>query len=298
MMLRRLTGLILMTALTVVSVRASMNAEERDTIKKTFKVHPGGTLYLDLDHGNVVIEIGNEDVVNIEVDRIVEAEDRYAAKRILDQHELDFSQTGDDVRLRSRFEDERWSRKLWGKSTRFKVKVRIQVPERYNIDFTNGAGNVEIAGVTGRVEGRTGAGNVLVGAVHGPVDISSGAGNIEVNGAVGRTEVGSGAGNITIRDVEGEVRAHTGAGNITARITGPLSGDSRLDSGAGNVTVYLNEGIGVNVDAVASVGTASCEYGLKVKGKWMKKSFGGSINGGGPGLTLRSGVGNVALKKL
>ncbi|WP_457653432.1 DUF4097 family beta strand repeat-containing protein [Rhodocaloribacter sp.] len=297
-MLRRLIGMILMTTLTVIAVRASASAEERDTIKKTFKVHAGGTLYLDLDHGNVVIEIGSSDVVNIEVDRIVEAGDRYAAKRILDQHELDFSQTGDDVRLRSRFDDDRWSRKLWGKSTRFKVRVRVQVPERFNIDFTNGAGNVEIAGVTGRVEGRTGAGNVVVEAVHGPVDVSSGAGNIEVNGAVGRTEVVSGAGNITIRDIRGEVRAHTGAGNITARITGPLEGDSRLDSGAGNVTVYLEDGIGVNVDAVASVGAASCEYGLKVKGRWMKKSFGGSINGGGPGLTLRSGVGNVALKKL
>ncbi len=297
-MLQRLTGILLLMTLTVVSVKAGGNAEERDTIKKSFRVQSGGTLYLDLDHGNVSIETGRDGVVNIEVDRIVEAEDEYAAKRILEEHELVFGQSGSDVRLHSRFENDRWSRKLWGQSTRFKVKVRVQVPERFNVSFTDGAGNVSVEGLQGRVEGRTGAGNLFIADVQGPVNVTSGAGNIELDGVVGRVEIVSGAGNITVYDLEGEVRAHTGAGNITARITGPLQGDSRLDSGAGNVTVYLEEDIGVTVDAVAGIGSAKCEYGLKVEGKWMKKSFAGSINGGGPGLTLRSGVGNVLLKKL
>ncbi len=272
--------------------------DARDTVKRTFKVQPGGRLVVDMDHGNVEIEVGRDDMVHIEVERIVEADSREEAKRILDEHELAFEQDGNTVRFRSRFEDDRWTRRLWGRSKRFKVEVRIRVPERFDIDFTNGAGNVRVADVTGRVEGRTGAGNVVIGMVRGPVEVSSGAGNIEVDGAVGRIEVSSGAGNITLRRIEGQILAHTGAGNITAQISRQPADDSRLESGAGNVTVYLDEGVGVYVDAVAGIGSAECEYGLKIDGKWMKKSFGGRINGGGPELTLRSGVGNVALKKM
>ncbi|GIV59649.1 DUF4097 domain-containing protein [Rhodocaloribacter litoris] len=273
-------------------------AEAWDTVKRTFKVRPGGTLFIDLDHGNVTVEVGRDDLVHIEVERIVEADSEEEAKRILDRHELDFLQDGNNVHFRSRFEDQRWTRKLWGRSTRFKMEVRVKVPERFNVDFSNGAGNLVIADVVGRVAGRTGAGNVRIGTVRGPVEVSSGAGNIEVDGAVGRVEVSSGAGNITLRRIEGQILAHTGAGNITAQITSQPEDASRLESGAGNVTVYLDRDVGVYVDAVAGLGSAECEYGLEIEGKWMKKSFGGRVNGGGPELTLRSGVGNVALKKM
>ncbi len=55
--------------------------------------------------------------------------------------------------------------------------------------------------------------------------------------------------------------------------------------------------IAVNVDARASLGTAKSDFDLKVKGKWMSKSFGGSLNGGGPALVIHSGVGNVELRR-
>ena len=295
---RRTTWVVLALALMVGVAQAEGNDDARDTIKKRFDVNPGGTLLIDLDHGNIEIEPGQDDVVYIEVERIVEARDRDEAKQILEAHELDFDQSGDDVRMRSRFDRERWKRTLWRRGVEFKVEVTIRVPERYNVDFTNGAGNVVIDDLIGDVEGRTGAGNVTIGTVRGPVDVTSGSGNIEVDGAEGRIRINSGAGNVILRRVEGEIRATTGAGNIIAKITSQPDGDSRLESGAGNVTVYLDEDVGVYVDATASVGSASCDYPLRVKGKWMSKSFGGHVNGGGPELTLRSGVGNVALKKM
>jgi len=301
-MLQRTLVVFLALAFVVLSAQAHPDGGRnsdgaRDTVKKTFKVHPGGTVYLDLDHGNIRIEVGHDDLVHIEVDRIVEARDREEAKQILTTHELDFRQSGDDVRVRSRFEKDRWTHKLWGKHAKFRTEIRVIVPERYNIDFTDGAGNITIDDVIGSVGGRTGAGNVVMGSIRGPVDITSGAGNIDIDGAVGRIEVTSGAGNITLHSIEGEIRAHTGAGNVMARISRQPDGDSSLGSGAGNVTVYLEDEVGVYVDAVASVGSANCDYPLKIHGKWMKKSFVGDVNGGGPDLTLRAGVGNVSLKK-
>lgn len=296
--LRSALWLLLSVGLLVSTVEARPGEDARDTIKKTFKVRPGGTLYLDLDHGDVEVRTGTDDVVHIEIERVVEARDHDEAKKILEDHELEFRQRNDEVRVRSRFNDEKWARNFWGRHVRFKMEVHIIVPEQFNLDFTSGAGNIRIDDLEGEIAGRTGAGNVTLGRVHGHVEISSGAGNVTVAGARGQIEVHSGAGNIEVKDVAGEIRAHTGAGNIIASITNQPGGDSRLESGAGNVTVYLDDDIGVDVNAVASVGSAKCDraFGLKVKGRWMKKSFGGRVNGGGPQLVMRSGVGNVSLR--
>ena len=269
-----------------------------DKIKFQFDVRPGGTLYLDIDRGTIAVESSGENAVYVELDREVSGANDEEEKQVLELHEYDVSQDGNNVVIESRFDDGEsrfWSR--GGRKRNFRLKVTIRVPDSYNIDFESGAGNVAISDLEGEVVGRTGAGNVIIGRIEGPVDVSSGAGNIEIQSVMGFVDARSGAGNITIEEVAGEISAHTGAGNVVATVTRQPRDDSELNSGAGNVTVYLAENIGVTVDAHSSLGSASCEFDLVVKGKWMSKSFGGRINGGGPALTLHSGVGNVALRK-
>lgn len=271
-----------------------------DTIKRSFKVNPGGTLDIDIDFGNVFVESSGDGMVYVELHRVVGSENEDEAKRLLARHEWDAVQDGNDVLVESRFEFEgtdRWINRNRRDSV-FRLKVVVRIPTEYNVEFTTGAGNVTIQDVTGLVEGTTGAGNIAIGEVSGSVEIRSGSGNIEIEGINGSIEVTSGAGNITLGYVTGELQANTGAGNIVAHITRQPGGDSTVETGAGNVTVYLGDDVGVEVDAHASVGSAECDFGLKVSGKWMSKSFEGDINGGGPALTMRSGVGNVALKRI
>lgn len=270
-------------------------ADIRDTVKKSFKVDSGGTIFIDMDHGNVEIEVGSGDEVRIEVERHADVRDDRDAEWILERHELEMDQRGDNVTLVSRFDrdDRRWGRDR----NRLRIDVYIEIPERYNIDFTTGAGNVAIEDVEGDINGRTGAGNIEIEDVDGEVDVSSGAGNITIEGGEGRMDVSTGAGNIDLEGVIGQIRARTGAGNVIAEISRQPDGDSRLESGAGNVTVYLDDNIGVFVDAHAAMGSASTDFSLRVRGKWMSKSFEGDINGGGPELYMRSGVGNVTLRR-
>lgn len=269
-----------------------------DVIKQTFKVKPGGTLYLDMDYGNIDVLVGKGEAVIIEMTRSVRVNSEEEARKIFDKvHEYSFDQSRNDVTVESRFSEQRGGWTRWGKKNRIKLNMKVTVPANYNIDFETGAGNIEIGDLGGEINGRTGAGNIEIGAVDGVVDITSGAGNVEVVGATNHVEVNTGAGNIDLHDVTGYVRANTGAGNVTASITSQPENDSKLETGAGNVTVYLAGNAGVFVDAVASMGSASCEYPLKVQGKWMTKSFEGEVNGGGPDLFMRSGVGNVTLRK-
>lgn len=298
-------GLMLLAAVIALPVQAADKGESgpkpyldvKDTIKKSFKVSPGGTLMLDLDRGNIEIRTGADDEVKIEVVRIVGVESRAQAKEMLEAHQLEFGHDDEDVSLQSRFDEDAWNWKRWRDKNRFRMTVTVLVPHEYDLEINSGAGNVRIESLEGMVDVRTGAGNVDVGHIRGSIDVSTGSGNIAVSSAEGGVDIRAGAGNISIGDVRGEVDAHTGAGNITARITRQPGDDSNLMSGAGNVTAYLADDIGVSVDAVAKVGSCSTDFPLKVKGKWMSKSFAGNINGGGPDLVLRSGVGNVSLKE-
>jgi len=272
----------------------------KDIIKARFDVRPGGTLYIDIDRGSIIIEASGDDEVYVELERDIRGVSSEEEKKILEQHEYDISKDGNNVVVESRFDDDgngSWSWKKLHRKKKFKLTVTIRVPERFNIDFENGAGNVEIEDLEGMVVGRTGAGNIVIGDINGPVDISSGAGNINIESVVGYVDVRTGAGNITIDEVAGEINAQTGAGNVVATVTRQPREDSDLGTGAGNVTVYLADDIAVDVEAHSSLGSASCDFDLRVKGKWMSKSFGGELNGGGPSLTLHSGVGNVSLKR-
>lgn len=278
-------------------VRANDVVDITDTVKRSYKVQPGGTLFLDMDHGNVdvVLRRGNE--VRVEVERVATTDDRSSAQRIFDRHELSIEERSSNVYIESRFDR---NDSFWGRlrsQEQLRVRVRIEVPDRYNVEFSTGAGNVIVGNVAGRVHGRTGAGNIRIGAVNGPIDVASGSGNIYIEGARGVVEANTGAGNVEIRSVRGEVNVSTGAGNVDVSITEQPENDSRLSTGAGNVTVYLAQGVGVHVDAEAAMGSARTDFPLTVEGKWVKKSFAGNVNGGGPDLHMRAGVGNVELRR-
>ena len=269
-----------------------------DTVTKTFEVDPGGTLYIEMDHGNIEVEVGRRDEVEIEMVRRVRVDREEDARKILDEfHEYSFENNRGDVIIESNYRGRDAGR--WGKDSRrkFRVTIRVTVPEEYNVDFETGAGNVEIEDIEGEVNGITGAGNVDISDMVGAIEVVTGAGNISIDGVTETVEVSTGAGNIDLEDVHGFVRAKSGAGNITAEISEQPERDSRLETGAGNVTVYLDRDIGVYVYAVASMGSASCDCSLQVKGKWMTKSFEGEINGGGADLYMSAGVGNVNLRK-
>jgi hypothetical protein len=280
------------------NVQAGDVTDIKDTVKKSFKVRAGGTLFVDIDHGNVDVRSHNGSEVLVEVERTVQTDNSESAKQIFNRHELSIEERSSNVYVESHYDRDGG---FWGKMTsgnKLKIRVLVHVPREYNIDFSSGAGNVEIGDLAGTVNGRTGAGNITIGAVRGTLKISSGTGNLRIEGAEGSVEANTGAGNIEVRKVKGDVRIDTGAGNIEVFITEQPRDDSRLTTGAGNVTVYIASRVGVDVNAETGVGSASTDFPLKIEGSFMKKSFAGDVNGGGPALKMRAGVGNVALRKI
>ena len=270
----------------------------KDTVKRSYKVRPGGTLELDIDRGRVEVLPGPGREVLIEVERNVTTDDRSKAESIFERHDLQIEERDSGIYVGSRFdnnEDTFWNRIR--STDRLRVRVRVRIPEDYNIEFKAGAGSVELGSFSGDISGVTGAGNIEIGVVSGSVDVVSGSGNIVIEGAGGKVEVYTGAGNVDVRSVRGEATVKAGAGNVEVFITEQPEGASDFSTGAGNVMVYLAGSVGVEVDAECAVGSASTDYPLKVEGKWTRKSFSGAVNGGGPELRLYAAVGNVTLRK-
>lgn len=294
----RLANIFLLLVPFVLGTTTGSAQDLRNTIKETFKVRPGGSLYVDIDHGDVQITSAHGNEVLIEVERTAETDDRSDAADMFKRHNVSFEQRGGDVYVKGRYDEagSTWGR--WRNHSRLRVRVFVRVPDRYNVDFSSGGGNIEISNLQGTVRGSTGAGNLKLTSIRGTTELTSGSGNIAVSRAIGRVEINTGAGNVDLRGIQGALEVRTGAGNVTAEIAGQPSADSQLESGAGNITVFVGQQIGMDVDAAASIGSLSTDYPLKIEGSFMRKTCEGSINGGGPALRMRTGVGNVTLRKL
>ncbi len=283
--------------LPVLLVVAYASAQESSNINREFRVRPGGTLYLDLDSGTIEVEVHEGNRLIVDLERTTKSRDRDAFEVMLERHDYDIEKEGNDVTIWSRFgRAQRGVR--WQRSMRVRVTVMVRVPQSFNVAFESGAGNVEIAKLSGAITGHTGAGNIIVEKHNGTLDLVSGAGNVNVSGKLTLVAVKTGAGNIELRGMLDGLDVVSGAGNVFAEITHQPDKDLKLRTGAGNVTVALDSDIGLDIEGTASLGSASCEFPIEVTGKLLKKSFVGSINGGGPNLRMQAGVGNVTLKRL
>ena len=271
--------------------------QERNVVREEFAVRPGGTVHFDLDHGNIEVEVVRENVVTITLGRTARGEGRESFEDLLEHHEYSFNKSGNDIRVHSRFEGEGRGMR-WRKRAGLRVHLEVQVPEEFNVAFENGAGNVNIAKLSGNVTGATGAGNVIIEKLTGTVEIASGAGNLDISGDISSASIRTGAGNIDLSGQLGALDVTSGAGNIYAEIARQPQEDSELRTGAGNVTVELADDLDVDVVGTASLGSADCEFPIEVTGKLIKKSFSGKINAGGPQLKMHAVVGNVTLKRL
>jgi hypothetical protein len=168
----------------------------------------------------------------------------------------------------------------------------------------NKAGNIDVHRCFGNFQASTGGGNVSVGPVTGSVRIDAGAGSVRVGGAGGVTQVTTGGGSVELFKVAKGARVDTPVGAITVQFTAVPGAftDSLLHTGSGDVLVFLPEQLPMTVHASSDMATG---YGIRseVPGIRISKQGGGfgpqsawaegTLNGGGPLLRIRTGMGHI-----
>ncbi len=133
----------------------AVDHEIKDIEKKTFQVKPGGKLYLYNQDGKVEIESWNKNEVEVIVTKRVRDRNRDREEELMEDIEITYRHSGDDVDIRNRtFEGRnRFNIDVFGsgRSRYIIVDFEIKVPENYNIELVNDDGNVDLKNLTGEI---------------------------------------------------------------------------------------------------------------------------------------------------
>jgi DUF4097 and DUF4098 domain-containing protein YvlB len=162
------------------------------------------------------------------------------------------------------------------------VRVEVNVPREADLTLHSGDGNIRVENVKGELRLESGDGNVEVRSADGKLNAQTHDGNIS---AGGRFDV---------------LDLHTGDGNIDAEVErgSNLSSGWTLRSGDGNVVLRIGEGFAADLDASTGDGHVTVDFPLTVSGSLRENAVRGMINGGGPSLQMRTGDGDIELKRM
>ncbi len=185
------------------------------------------------------------------------------------------SQTGNRVSLDIKLPHLHWN---FGHRS---LRVELMVPRESNLDL------------------HTSDGNIIADDVRGQHRLTTGDGNIECHGIAGTLRANTGDGQIRLVGRFDVLDLHTGDGSIDAEAQpgSKMASDWLLRTGDGNILLRLPGGFAADVDVQTGDGRISVDVPLTVSGQLRGTRLRGKLNGGGPQLELRTGDGNVQLRK-
>lgn len=187
----------------------------------------------------------------------------------------------------------------WSRNHQGQVDFTLQVPAGVRVRAGSGNGDVRIAGGGAEVVASTGNGRVHVSGSTGEVRANTGNGEVTVENAAGPVEVSTGSGDIRVVTSTGPVSANSGNGDIDVSI-GKLDRmpDMSFSTGNGRVRLLLPSGLGAEVSASTGNGDVTTDFPIRLRsGRVNPSSLRGTIGDGGGRLSIRSGNGDVEIRR-
>ncbi len=175
-------------------------------------------------------------------------------------------------------------------------------------------GDIEIGEGQGQITAQTSSGSIKISAARGTVHAKNSGGDIRIGRAVdveahttsGSIELGRAEGNVTatdaggsikVKEVLGRVELATSSGEISVGFVNVPTAGSTVSVSGGGITVNLPKNSALNLDAQANGGAVKSDLPVSVTESHRGESrLVGAINGGGPGLVLRSSAGDIHVR--
>ncbi len=192
----------------------------------TIATHPGETLRVATDLGNVAIHTTSSDKVNYRVHLEADASQK-AAQQLVKDFKMSSAKTSDGIVLKGQSSGKQCSGRLW-------VTIDVYVPASYSIEASTGGGNISAEDVTGRASLSTLGGNISTGNIRGSAHLQTSGGHITVKNVTGDLTAETGGGHLSAGTIGGNARLRTIGGHI--RVTS-VAGLAHLETGGGNVTL-------------------------------------------------------------
>ncbi|MBL4630231.1 MAG: DUF4097 family beta strand repeat protein [Paraglaciecola sp.] len=233
------------------------------TYTETFDVSLGGQLTIQTDKGSINIETHDEATIKLKI-KIEDKKD----------NEFSYHYKLSNGNLTIIGEIERKYKSL--KNSR--VEFNLLIPKNYNVELDTSGGALSIEDLTGELNARTSGGSITVSHIIGNVTLRTSGGSIKTDA------------------VSGHLNAHTSGGSIKVTVDKQLTQDAKLTTSGGSITAYLIPDIRLDISASTSGGRVKSDF--EIDGKVKKMSVRGSINGGGPKLTLKTSGGSIKIKEI
>lgn len=253
-----------------------------------------------LDRGRIDVLGSSADRVEVEVRKQARGIDREAARSLLDAVEVEVRETPDGVRVESR--SSLGAASLVGGWVG--IEIRLQVPERIDLDVRTGDGSVEVRDVAGEITVDTGDGRVELYDLSGNVRVRTSDGRIEGRGLEGSLDARTEDGRIQVEGRFERLDATTGDGSIRVDASAGRGseGESDLERGwtlrsaDGSVRLVLPSTLSANLDASTLDGSIDLDLS-SFTGTVEERRVTGSIGRGGATILVHTMDGGIRLEE-
>lgn len=313
LILRLLFGFLAAATLAVAGPLSASASIER-VVERSFTVEGAGTLTARTGGGSIEVMPGSGRTVRVFAREHIRAASEAEADERLRHLTLTLDQHGNDVAAVAEYERSPLGLHL-GSWPPVEVDFVITVPTHYSADLKTAGGGIQLGDLTGRfalrtaggtlrigriegdLEGATAGGNIVLASGRGRIELSTSGGSVTADQIAGSAHLRTGGGKIEVGTMAGPIAARTGGGSIRVVFAGPMAADSSLATGGGGIRVRLPAGATVRLDAATAGGeieTDGVSIALTRGGRHADRLL-GTVNGGGPALSLRSGGGDISI---
>ena len=257
---------------------AGLSIEKRE-IKKEFQVKSGGSVVVDLKTGSKIEVYGWDKEMLSATVYINDSEDNRV--------EFEFTQNGNDVEITSEYAERH-------NHNNSKAKLVLQVPQKYNVEFSTMGGDVKAEYVEGKITGKTMGGELNFSHLKGYLDVTTMGGTVKVKDSDVDGRAHTMGGEVLLENIQGDLNASSMGGSVRQiNVHGKnksigkevnistMGGEIEIDQ-APNGAKLKTMGGEINVNRVgvfADVETMGGDIEIKEVDGWVKaKTMGGDVN--------------------
>lgn len=257
-------------------------------------------LRVKVDMGSVVVRGGQQQGISYVIHTRFGTSSEQEARRQFEQYKITAYVRGDTAWIVGDWQGGRQPRHC---SSEFSVMVPREMAL---VKLETEGGNVDAAGLAGRVEAQSGGGGMKLDDIGGGVYAETGGGTIDVGTVSGDLGLHTGGGSIEVRHANGKVVAETGGGTVEIQ---NAAQDASIETGGGTVEVHQCNGRlkvstgGGSVDLSDIGGPAEIDTGgggirlASAKGHVHAETGGGGIElYGVPSAKAETGAGGITVK--
>ncbi len=191
----------------------------------------------------------------------------------------------------------RRGRRGWDNS-RTHARLIVRVPAGVMVRASTGNGDMSISGAVSEVDASSGNGRVSISGTAGKVSARTGNGRVTVERARGSVEANTGNGDVRVSTSSGPVSVRSGNGDIDVSMDRfERSAPMAFTTGNGRIILTVPEGFGAEVTGSTGSGRISTDMPIQLIGAINPRRIRGTLGNGGQPLDLRSGSGDIEIRR-